>query len=1167
MAFLAPTTRISTSQGRTDEFGLTGSEFDRAIPELYGTHRLSGNLIWADSIREEMVDDVSREGGKGAPRTVTTTTSFQYFIHLAIMFCEGPIESVSRIWGDGRIIYDVNDPSTTVEGLNFRFYGGSDDQQPDSLIEEFVGEDLTPAYRGRCYIVFEDFPLESFGNRIPAITAELTDSRIVSVTDPTFDVTHVAPNGFTVQNLDGDISQEFPDNQGAGIRFNGATNELALPLPIPGNGASNVFLNLIDDTTFVQPVRSDAGTAEIFTRGSSQIIGFIEETGAYVSAAWPNVGNSSTDLFTKSRLSAEVLVQTDEGGRILDGEVIEGSGGPSYFGIETGNGDLSVEGYLVTRLNVADGQRIASLPIPPGAVAIPPERGQGLISPADAFGMFVTSTMYTVVRATAATIGEVVSFEPNDVVPGASSFSFELCMRVDRRTGNMYIQNLIDGTPYIWSVDPTTGAVLWATQVPFVVTGNRPPLDQNGNQLDGEASLGSAGKTFLAGDRWVWVEPFTRNVLSIDLETGEIDDLYDGREVPALFSADANPADSSNPDRLQTRYHWHDPTGKLIAINDQTESAPGPNTGAGIFIHSLGAETTVTGQAGDDLTPAEIIRAVSLDAGLTEDDFEIEGLDQPVAGLKSLVISDRQTASEALGPLLSLLQIDVIESDFRVKFFARGTRPVSFTIPEADLVEVQDNENEAYALAVVRERELPRRFEVSYQDFNNAYQDNQQAADRADTTQFSQRVEDFEYNGALEPDLPRQSAEIALYTRWNERERLRSRLPQRYMLADPGDIIEVQLETGQQVTGRLRRSDLGADHTSDIEQVSEFTDQYISDIVGSSGDNNLQFVTPNPGDTDLFLLDLPLLRDTDSGGQESTISYWAGSGEPVWGGATLLRVVGTTGVETVGRQIADVAFGSLWTAPPDATVLNRFTDESFDISVTRGVDQFSSSDDLTVLAGANVLALVRDDGGCEIIQFADAELIADDTIRVSRLLRGRRGTAPFAKGHLPGGSVVLLRPATVNLFGSSTDVIGSGFEYRGVTSGQAFENATSQQYTDTGRDLQPYAPLNRSATELPSGDIEIELIRATRIGGESDFTMAGDVPLSEQIEQYEIDILDGPNGSVVRTLTSPSQTVTYTSADIIADFGAIPTSLSLISFQISAVVGRGFPGEATLEIT
>ena len=68
--------------------------------------------------------------------------------------------------------------------------------------------------------------------------------------------------------------------------------------------------------------------------------------------------------------------------------------------------------------------------------------------------------------------------------------------------------------------------------------------------------------------------------------------------------------------------------------------------------------------------------------------------------------------------------------------------------------------------------------------------------------------------------------------------------------------------------------------------------------------------------------------------------------------------------------------------------------------------------------------------------------------------------------------------------------------------------------------------------------------------------------MSETGESYEVDILSGL--TVLRTLSSSTANVTYTSAMQTADFGGPPSSLSIAIYQISSTVGRGSPAAATL---
>ena len=82
--------------------------------------------------------------------------------------------------------------------------------------------------------------------------------------------------------------------------------------------------------------------------------------------------------------------------------------------------------------------------------------------------------------------------------------------------------------------------------------------------------------------------------------------------------------------------------------------------------------------------------------------------------------------------------------------------------------------------------------------------------------------------------------------------------------------------------------------------------------------------------------------------------------------------------------------------------------------------------------------------------------------------------------------------------------------------------------------------------------VTITWIRRTRIDGDS---WVGEVPLGEDSEQYEVDILSG--GDVVRTLSATSPSALYAAADELADFGAAQTSLTVRVAQVSATVGRG----------
>jgi hypothetical protein len=51
---------------------------------------------------------------------------------------------------------------------------------------------------------------------------------------------------------------------------------------------------------------------------------------------------------------------------------------------------------------------------------------------------------------------------------------------------------------------------------------------------------------------------------------------------------------------------------------------------------------------------------------------------------------------------------------------------------------------------------------------------------------------------------------------------------------------------------------------------------------------------------------------------------------------------------------------------------------------------------------------------------------------------------------------------------------------------------------------------------------------------------------------------------VVRTLSTGTPSVLYTAAEQTTDFGAPQSAVEVAIYQLSAAVGRGFPGRVTL---
>jgi hypothetical protein len=140
------------------------STYGKIIPTIFGTTKLSGNVIWKGLVRTE-----NKRVRTGNSDKYSQNDKYRFearsYVSFAIAIAQGEIAKLNGIWADG-IYLDRNK-------TRFRFYPGNNTQLPDSIIESFMGVGNVPAFRELAYIVFEDFPITDFGNRIPNFTFEI----------------------------------------------------------------------------------------------------------------------------------------------------------------------------------------------------------------------------------------------------------------------------------------------------------------------------------------------------------------------------------------------------------------------------------------------------------------------------------------------------------------------------------------------------------------------------------------------------------------------------------------------------------------------------------------------------------------------------------------------------------------------------------------------------------------------------------------------------------------------------------------------------------------------------------------------------------------------------------------------------------------------------------
>ena len=162
-----------------------------------------------------------------------------------------------------------------------------------------------------------------------------------------------------------------------------------------------------------------------------------------------------------------------------------------------------------------------------------------------------------------------------------------------------------------------------------------------------------------------------------------------------------------------------------------------------------------------------------------------------------------------------------------------------------------------------------------------------------------------------------------------------------------------------------------------------------------------------------------------------------------------------------------------------------------------------------------------------------------------------------------GARVVVLDTALASLPIAEAD-LGLPWNWRIGPASRPVSDETyvAASFTPVGVGLRPFAVAHVEQpwrTPRMPGDLTICWTRRSRALS-ADSWGAVEVPLAEEAEAYEVEIIDG--ASVKRTLTSATTSVTYTAAQQTAEWGALlghGDALDVRITQLSALVGGAAP--------
>jgi hypothetical protein len=511
---------------------------------------------------------------------------------------------------------------------------------------------------------------------------------------------------------------------------------------------------------------------------------------------------------------------------------------------------------------------------------------------------------------------------------------------------------------------------------------------------------------------------------------------------------------------------------------------------------------------------------------------------------------DRPMAPRAmLDPLALAFAFDALEQDGVLRFRQRGGAPVA-ELTEDDLVLPEDAAQDRYfaRLTRVQDSDLARQVSLAFTDIGTDYQ--RATAMSRRLVGASTRNAHAELAMVYRGEQAERRANIWLQDLWATRERANFALPPSRLSLTPGDVAALT------VNGRRRLIEI--EEVADAEArtiAARSIDTDVFNVALSPPAKRLVTVPSPVGPPVAIALDLPnLTAETPVVLSRLAVfaDPWPGA-VAVWvsrDGASYSRAALATAPSVIGETLDDLAAG------PTA----RWHRTDVIVKVYGGA--LASVSDLAVFAGANAAALCHADGRWEVIQFAQAELIGEHTYRLSKLLRGQAGSEGAMMPLLAAGAPFVLLDGHAATIASGVDARDRAMQLRVVAAGRDTADATALalDVTPQSTALKPLAPVHLRAVRAGAG-VTLRWIRRTRADGDS---WSGEVPLGEDSERYEVDIMSG--ATVVRTLTSTAPSVLYPMADELADFGATQTSLAVRVAQLSATVGRGFAAQALLRV-
>ncbi len=1120
-ALLFPPKGQDTQGPRLSDLTVQTSGYGLPIPLAVGRVKLAGNVIWKTDLRERATTRRQGKGGGGAK-----TTTYSYYLSWAVGLCEWLIPpanpQVLRIWLDAQLVYDTTGSSEVVQipGLVWRFHPGSETQLPDPLLAATLGANEAPAHRGLAYLVFEEVPLERFGNRMPNVTVELAGDAArsfpqVATVPPAAPLWPSSPSGRTyIGNWACNVAVDYRRGRIYEGRVRTSTS----------GGGANEMIRVYDLVTMqtLGEHTLDRVLGPLFPFGTT-----------------PGPDSTGTGLMHLG-VDGFLYITGSSANRVplfkIDPDAMRGVG---VFGNPLGDGF----GFGDNGTRLVNPMAITSMSVPRlGA------RPRTFVIVQGSYSSTLTIDADRMEYVWGA--GDVaIEPPPVPIGLGISPLTFPVIL-VPGRTRD-------DGGVELW--------VLRASELatPFRIDVARFRYYSGAASLGGGAAMGIFRDDYASIDVQAEIDPLNVRPL---LQAA----FWDASDDTLVITLSGAGGPLSGWGRFST-IKWapgggvvwkvvdhvlpafHDGRGQITRVLGATWGLAGNfllQTGSGdVLVNQAGADfntlfwldeqQAVLGQVGagagvreiakrylsraaaNSLTVGQVVAALCQRAGLATGDTNTAALTD---SLRGYILPRPTSARDAITPLASAFQFDAVEQDDVLLFRKRGGAVVA-SIPYGEMVR-EDPDASVLQEQRAQDADLPRELTVRFLDIERGFEQNAQSWRRpvSPTATVGANA-----SSAIDLPIPLTAGEAKAVARrlitgsWRERTRLSCAVGPKHARLVPTDPVTLTTRDGAAIRCRLLSTQLGANWVTRLEAVTEDAASYTLAAPAEGGAGWAEPGMPAPYFARLLLPDLSLVDDGDDLGQAGLREYalvGAYDGQR-FRGVVLHRSPDQASWASLGAITTPVTWGSVQVAP--AVSVSPWTwDETSAVEVQLADGELDSATELEVLNGANLAALIGPDGRAEILQFRDATDLGAGRYRLTGLLRGRRGTEDLIASRAAGDTFVLLDASRFQFQAQASEATATR-HHRAVTVFETVETAASTvTKAARGRAERPYAPCGITGSRDGSQNLTISWVRRTRVGGEW-LDGTGTVPLSESSEAYEVDILNGPP-AVARTYSADSGT-------------------------------------------